>query len=158
MRLSTKYGIITEYTSFLIREDVNLRDHKANAEKAGREVDKLKKDTGVAGASQAGERARLGKAAQAPSAAPGEKNFYADLDGKQVEVRTVQNVGRRTFYQRNNVWQEADLSEKEEATTVKYFSDDFFKLLEDNPELNQIAVLDADVIVRVGARNYRLAK
>ncbi len=155
VRLSTKYGIITEYTSFLIREDVRLSDLRGNADRASREVEKLRKDTGLAGASQAGERARLAKSAQAAPAAP---QAYNDLDGKRVEVQTVRNVGRRTLYQRNNAWQEADTPENIDAVTVKFFTDEFFRLLEENPELNQLAALDADVVVRVGERHYRLAR
>jgi Ca-activated chloride channel family protein len=161
VKLSTKYGIITEYTSFLITEDMPLNDHRRNAERAGRELDKLKADTGTDGNRQVEAKKALQSAPQAPAASGGKFGGgagYTNERGEQVVAKNVQNVGRRTFYQRKNVWQEADVPEDVKAVEVKYFSEEFFKLLEENPELNQIAALDADVIVKVNNQHVRLAK
>lgn len=153
VRLSTRYGIITEYTSFLIQEDVKLGDARGNARRAGEELRKLDLATGSGGVGQAMEKKAFQSAAQAPG-----KNAYRTLDGREVDVQVVRNVGRRTFFQKNNLWQEADLPEKVEAVTVKFYTDEFFKLLEEHPELNQVAALDGDVVVQVKERHYKLAK
>jgi Ca-activated chloride channel family protein len=161
VRLSTKYGIITEYTSFLITEDMPLNDHRRNAERAGRELDRLKADTGTDGNRQVEAKKALQSAPQAPAVTAGKFGGgagYTNEKGEKVLAKNVQNVGRRTFYQRKNVWQEADVPEDTKAVEVKYFSDEFFKLLEENPELNEIAALDADVIVKVKDQHVRLAK
>jgi Ca-activated chloride channel family protein len=159
VRLSIKYGIITEYTSFLIREDANLHDDKANARRAEQELLRLRQGDGQAGNRQAESKKELQAAekAAAPTAGAGFGKFK-DQNGREVETRTIANVGRRTFYQKKNVWQEADVPENLEAKVVKYYSDEFFKLLEEHPELNQIAVLDADVIVKVKDQHVKLAK
>jgi Ca-activated chloride channel family protein len=159
VRLSTKYGIITEYTSFLIREDVRLGDAAGNARRAEEELARLQQADGEAGNRQAMSKKAYLSAQQAAPAAPGGGGAgFVDKDGKAVQVRTVQNVGRRTFYQKNRVWQEADLPENADTQNVKFFSDEFFALLEAHPELNAVATLDSDVLVQVGRQVYRLAK
>ncbi len=157
VRLSTKYGIITPYTSFLIREDGPLGDAKAKAE-ADRQLNMLRQDTGARGFGQAEARKALSApAAPAPMAAGGGVRFK-DVEGRDVEARTVQIVGRRTLYLRQGLWREASIPENVDAAVVKYFSDEFFKLLEENADLNQVAALNADVIVQSAGRYYRLAK
>jgi len=156
--LSIKYGIITEYTSFLIREDAKLGDARGNAARAGEELRKLEKGDGQQGNLQAESKKALQTADKASAPAAGAVGRYRDEKGKEVETRTVANVGRRTFFQKKNVWQEADVPEDVKAQEVKYYSDEFFKLLETNPELNQIAALDSDVIVKVNGQHVKLAK
>jgi Ca-activated chloride channel family protein len=155
VRLSMKYGIITPYTSFLVREDMALGNRQAQNEEFEKKVRVFNAPGGVRPFAAAEERGRLSKpAAPAPTGA----TTYRDEEGKEVRATTVQTIGRRTFYRRAGVWQEADTPANLEAVTVKYYSDEFFKLLEENDELNSIAVLDADVIVRIGEKLYRLSK
>jgi Ca-activated chloride channel homolog len=159
VRLSIQYGIITEYTSFLIRSDANLKDATGNARRAGEELRKLEKGDGAGGNRQAESKKELqGADKPTAAAAPGAFGKYRDESGREVETKTVQNVGRRTFFQKKNVWQEADVPEDVKAKDVKYYSEEFFKLLEEQPELNQIAVLDADVIVKVKDGHVKLVK
>jgi Ca-activated chloride channel family protein len=159
VRLSVKYGIITEYTSFLIRDDVRLGDARRNAERAGQELEeKLRQDTGEAGQNRALSKKDLQSAPQAPAAGAGGGAQYKDEKGNTVQVRSVQNVGRRTFFQKNKVWQEADVPEGVQPREVKFFSEEFFKLLEESADLNAVATLDADVIVKVKDTYYKLAR
>ncbi len=155
VRLSTRYGIITEYTSFLVHEDVDLTDHGGNALRAGREVGKLRVDTGVEGQSRAVDKqSRLGYTQGLNSAF----NDYQNGRGEWVRVTSVQNIGRRTFYQRGRAWQEVDTPKEVEAREIRYFTDDFFRLLEEHPELNRIAAMNAEVIVKAGDAYVRLAR
>ncbi len=50
--LSTRYGILTPYTSFLADESVHLHAHAANAVRAGRSLDALANVSGAAGVGQ----------------------------------------------------------------------------------------------------------
>lgn len=159
VRISTKYGIITPYTSFLIREDVNLQDRQAHAREAeGRMMKAYAKPAGEPATLLAASKDGLRRADKAQGGGMGGAARYENEEGKQVEVQTIKIVGRRTFYLRQGVWQEADLPAKVDPVTVKYYSDEFFKLLAENEELNTIATLDADVIVRIGEKYIRLAK
>src|SRR6185436_3191664 len=136
-------------TSFLIRDDVRLGDARGNARRAEEQLEKLKQSDGVAGNRQVmGKRdyQNADKAA-APSAGGGGVR-YKDEAGKEVEAKSIANIGRRTFFQKNKVWQEADVPDDVKAREVKFFSDEFFKLLEEHPDLNQIATLDGDLIIK----------
>jgi Ca-activated chloride channel family protein len=159
VRLSIKYGIITEYTSFLIREDVRLGDRQGNARRAEEQLEKLKQADGEAGNRQVNSKKDYQNAekAAAPTSAGGGVR-YRDERGKEVEARTIANIGRRTFFQRKNTWQEAEVPDDVQAKEVKYFSDEFFRLLEENPELYRIATLDADVILKIKNEHVRLTK
>jgi len=157
VRLSLKYGIITEYTSFLIREDVKLGDAKGNLRRAEEQLEKLKESDGTSGNRQVMGKKEYQNAERA-AAPSGAGIRYKDEKGREVEAKTVANVGRRTFFQRKNTWQEADVPDDVQAKEVKYFSDEFFKLLEANPELNRIVTLDADVVLKINNEHVRLAK
>lgn len=150
VRISIKYGIITEYTSFLIREDVRLGDAKGNLRRVEEQLEKLREADGVAGNRQVMSKKDYQNAdrAAAPSSAGGGVR-YKDEKGKEVETKSIANIGRRTFFQKNKVWQEADVPDDVQAKEVKFFSDEFFKLLEEHPDLNQIATLDSDLILKV---------
>src|SRR5262249_25849597 len=157
VRLSLKYGIITEYTSFLIREDVRLGDAAGNLRRAEEQLEKLKQSDGLAGNRQVMSKKDWQGAEKAPTAS-GAGVRYKDEKGQEVEAKSVANVGRRTLFQRENTWQEADVPDDVQAKEVKYFSDEFFALLEKNPELNRIVTLDSDVVLKVGNEHVRLAK
>lgn len=159
VRISIKYGIITEYTSFLIREDVRLGDLRGNARRAQEQLEKLKEADGAAGNRQVMSKKdyQYAEKAAAPTAAGGGVR-YKDDKGKEVETRQVANVGRRTFFQKNKVWQESDVQDDVQAREVKYFSDEFFALLGANPELNLIATLDADVLLQLKDGPVKLTK
>jgi len=158
VELSIKYGIITEYTSFLIREDARLGDARENARRAGEELRRLEQGDGKEGNRQAEAKKSLLASEKATPVAGLGGGKYRDVNGKEVEARTVANVGRRTFFLKKGVWQEAGVPEDAKVEEVKYFSEEFFRLLEAHPELNAIAALDADVVVRMGDRAVKLAK
>src|SRR2546428_5939238 len=102
--------------------DANLHDDKGNARRAGEELRKLQQGDGVGGNRQAESKKELQSAEKAAAPTAGGFGKFKDESGKEVEARTVQNVGRRTFYQKKNVWQEADVPENVEAKVIKYYS------------------------------------
>ena len=128
VRLSTKWGILTEYTSFLatpeaerlsgeqLREGLSassLTNLSRRAE-AGR--------SGTGGVNQEANLQRL-MPMRAPSgggrggvtAAPAPTTqAYLDADMKKVEVHTIQQNADRAFYFRNNRWVDSRLIEKEQ--------------------------------------------
>ncbi|MHC4471655.1 MAG: VIT and vWA domain-containing protein, partial [Planctomycetota bacterium] len=88
VRLSTKYGIVTEYTAFLADERNDFRDLAANEGRARDELGKkLAAATGGSGVNQAVNTKRLRGQQQAE-----EKQHWLDESGKDVEVATVRNI------------------------------------------------------------------
>lgn len=60
---------------------------------------------------------------------------------------TVRQVGKKTFYQVNEVWTDQAYKKDMKATKVKYGSDEYFKLLEKHPDLKKYFSLGERVIV-----------
>ncbi|MEI6807842.1 MAG: VIT domain-containing protein [bacterium] len=59
----------------------------------------------------------------------------------------VKQVGRKIFYLANGVWTDRDYKTGMKTVTVKYGSDEYFKLVSDKPELKKFLALGQKVIV-----------
>ncbi len=158
--LSTKYGILTEYTSFLATES-KMRSF------SGQSLDEARKDVRSNLESRAmRERSGAGGAVQqmnikAQAAAPASVGNYAfkqeAADGRieDVTITTVQNVADRTFFQRNNRWVDSQLLSTEAEKpdrTIEFGSDEYMTLARDLARENrQVALaLGGDVLLQVG--------
>jgi Ca-activated chloride channel homolog len=130
--LSTRYGILTEYTAFLAREDV---PPMAMPEIRARVTDNLRdraagERTGAGGASQQLDLSAKSAAANAPAA-----GGYVVLSqtGQREERRAenIRQVADQTFYNRSNRWVDAALIDKdtlEPEETVEFGSEAYFML------------------------------
>ena len=79
-------------------------------------------------------------------------------DYKRKEVAREQMDGVRmveghTFYQINGAWVDSKYKETMKRTTVKFASDEYFKLLADKPELKRFLALGEKVIVCLDDQN-----
>lgn len=101
--LSTRFGVLSEYTAFLAREDsapnfdlgVAMREAEDNI---GRMAGGMR--SGKAGAAQQIDQERKQMASVAPAAAP----VWRDLDNNEVRTANVTNLGANTYFKRGNVW------------------------------------------------------
>lgn len=153
VRLSVKYGIVTEYTAFLADESNDFRDAVGNRGQARQELnDRLAKKTGGQGANQAinSKNMRHGRQSQ-------EKQQWADEEGRTVTVETVRNIGRKTFYRRAGVWVDREVVEKEEIEEVTQFSSRFFELVRgQRASQNRWLAFRDPVLIRLNGRNVRI--
>jgi Ca-activated chloride channel family protein len=160
VRLSTRYGILTEYTAFLAREDVAFAPGAATRLRA--EVHENLQHravggrTGAAGVSQQVDVAAKSAAANAP-AATGGLYYMAGDDGKEKAVRAtnIQQVADRTFFNRSNRWVDSQILDKEgEAPdrTVEFGTEAYFRLAADLAKEDRQSVLaqGGDVYLLVG--------
>lgn len=154
--ISTRHGIITPYTSFLADENANVRDFAFSSRRAGVALDALEQAGGRAGFVQRELKAQLqrselaapagdsfgrggfggGGAANAAASRPatpqpGNLGFRKIDSDEVVTVETVQNVGGKTFYFRDNQWVDSVTTAKQEkeAIVVKRFSKEYFDLV-----------------------------
>lgn len=100
--LSTRYGVLSEYTAFLAREDFALTQHTRALDAASTNVERMAGGmrTGKAGASQQVElQERQSKSNALPSVAQ-----WRDLDDKEVVATNVNNLAAQTYFSRANVW------------------------------------------------------
>ncbi|UCB51956.1 MAG: VWA domain-containing protein, partial [Candidatus Zixiibacteriota bacterium] len=139
VRLSKKYGIITEYTSFLVDADYRLalRDLAPTAEKklkAG-----LKEQVGAG----AVNRAMVQKDV---TAAVRTQRGYVDAEGTEPRVTRMAQIGNRTFFKKDGLWVDSQYEGKIEAIKIKGLSEAYFKLLSEVPEIGRFLALGDEVI------------
>ncbi|HIE52868.1 MAG TPA: VWA domain-containing protein [Armatimonadetes bacterium] len=170
IRLATRYGIVTPYTSFLVQEPRRRWGDWAfrrPPEEWLREVPvlgQLRRDR-----AEAGMPGALGPAgpptpslsAQGSlggSGAVRASQYIAGLKASEREsereVETIRHVGDKTFYLHEEVWVDSDFPEEpKEGQTVleiKYDSEAYWDLLTKRPELGKYLALGEKVWV-----NYR---
>lgn len=174
--LSKEYGIPTEYTSFLA-DDRKFTAMDGHAAAFARE----KMDTargaqsGTWGVAQSANAQTLNRQAYAPAAAAPAPNagvkvlgkvaanqrvggvFYDEQD-RPIVVANVQNVAKRTFYQRGDYWEDVNLKPNQKLVRIKQFSDAHFALMKLDARIAQYSslgnvriVLDNGQAVEIGA-------
>jgi Ca-activated chloride channel family protein len=111
VRLSTQFGILTEYTAFLATEGELAASPRPEAvlRLAEAELDKkaVKMRSGAGAVSQ-----EMNVNAQKGQATMNRSNVFYDDQMKRVEITNVQQIADRTFFRRNKQWVEAPLLER----------------------------------------------
>jgi Ca-activated chloride channel family protein len=140
-QLGEKYAIPTEFTSYLVVEPSMRRLSNAASNVIV---------TGVAAAPQS-----------APASA-NEQRFEAARDAAKMRAATsvavadeaakaagaaIQHAAGRTFVLRDGVWTDASLKTQATRIKVKPYSDAYFKLIADIPELQEVFALGDKVVV-----------
>jgi len=139
VRLSKKYGIITEYTSFLVDADYRLAADEL-APQAGRHLKRgLREEVGKG----AVNRTIAMKSYQDALTAP---QVYLDAEGKKQRMTKVVQVGNRTFFNKNGLWVDTAYEGKVEPVKVKRFTEAYFKLLGKVPQVGRFLALGDEVI------------
>jgi Ca-activated chloride channel family protein len=156
IKLSVRYGIITEYTSFLIDEDDIFTDAgrtQMGQSFAAEEEEAAEVVTGADAVDRAAAESALG-AAEAPAALPTmmpmpDTRGEAGGGGGIVQPdQVVSLVGDKTFVLRDGVW--VDTAYDPTVYTpvqVGFLSDDYFELVDTNPRLGDYFALGQRVIV-----------
>ncbi len=133
IRLSTEYGILTEYTSFLATDGT---DFSASATETVRvlaeqslAVNAQQTRSGMGGVTQA-----MNGRAQKDQTSSNRSNFYLTQNMQRVETTNVQQITDRTFFRRNNRWVDASaLPREKEVTpdrTIEFGTDEFYLLVD----------------------------
>ncbi len=101
VRLSTEFGILTEYTAFLAREGTDLSQRDEVLAEAARNFGARAVLTrhGLAAVNQ-----EFNNDFQRRQSQLNVRNGYWDQNMNRVEVTTVQQTGDRAFYRRGNQW------------------------------------------------------
>ena len=146
--LSVRHGIVTPYTSYLITEDDILTEEgraaAAEDEFAARQAAPEPAASGAGAVSTAQANAAMA-AADAPVEVTGE---YAGA---------VRQVGARAFVLQGDAWVDTTYDPSTmQPTQVVFASDEYFALLEANPDLGEAFALGAHVIVVSGGVAYEV--
>jgi len=148
-RLALRYGILTEYTSYLVQEPnvavngVILRDMRPRDQ------------AGAPAVAQAQEQSAMSSTVSLSAITVTAGAARADSTWTQAAAsgRAIQRVGARVFERRgaDSVWTDLRHGDSLRVVTVAPFSDAYFALLRALPELVQPAALAPAVLV-AGAR------
>jgi len=129
VRLSTEFGILTEYTAFLAREGTNLGD-VAGVRREAREVlssRAMRDRSGIAGVNQS-----LNSVQQKAQSRLNPRNTFYDAELKEVSISTVQQINDQAYYRRSGRWVDSKLVSQAERLTpariIEFGSEEFFEL------------------------------
>lgn len=158
VRLSTRFGILTEYTAFLADEGADHARLSDNAARAGRELEEQSKaEAGGAGVAQAANQGQRREADRAPAPQSLLRGARDDRDVEAVALGGVRQVGNRTFYRRALGWVDVRVTRPEAAETVERWSERFFALLAGTtPDENARLAQAGDVVLEIQGRVLRI--
>lgn len=154
VRLSTRWGILTEYTSFIA-----LEPGLATAGRAV-QVEEALKRLGERGADRAGAGGMsqvANTSGMQSGAADPKRQAWLDADMNEVEVTTVTQVADQTFYRRGNRWVYGRVQAKPDAEPdeiVEVGTTRFNEVLGTLRAQNLLGVLalEGEVEVQMGAK------
>jgi Ca-activated chloride channel family protein len=150
VRLSTRYGIITPYTSYLVLEDeAHTRDF---IEPLG-EAPALRSEAAKAGRAM---KEKKGGGAVQSSLDINEMQQTANIG--EPGLPSVAHAGGKTFYLQEGVWRDAAFREGMKVTKLRAFSRGYFSLLRRIPALTRYAALSANLLVVIDDRAYLITE
>ncbi|MBX3317730.1 MAG: VWA domain-containing protein [Phycisphaeraceae bacterium] len=154
VRLSTEFGILTEYTAFLAAESGaiagapiapatidasgrtasisrELRDDYSRYSQAQVSESLAKRAAGDrAGAGGVNQSINLGK--QVQQARVNARNEWVDADLNAVQTASIKQVADQTLYCKDGVWMDAriyNIAETKTSRTIEFASDEYFALV-----------------------------
>ena len=130
VRLSTEFGVLTEYTAFLATDGTDLNDRESLNLRARESLVNNAQSvrSGMGGVSQASNNTT-----QMSQSNVNRSNGYLAQNMQRVEITTVQQITDRTFFKRNNRWVDANALKKESAKpdrVVEVGTPEFYKLVD----------------------------
>lgn len=155
--LSTRYGIITPYTSFLIKEkDIFTPAGRTQVVEEFREYaadEAAAPSYGSSAVQKAAFEGQLSKASS-PAQAPAEAYY----EGQEEPVSASENinyVGSKAFVLRNGTWMDTAY-QGEETEKIEFLSQEYFDLMAAKPALGNYFALGSSVIVVYEGKAYEV--
>jgi len=159
VELSKKFGIITEYTSYLVTGDEHRR-HDDYWYMSAPEVSKrLKQSMDSLGEQETGRSAFFQS-----------KNLGVQNQGSQVPQKgevmigdektrftNIAQVGNQAFFQSGDNWIQSNLKVNKFDMEIRAFSKAYFQLLEKDPSLGRYLALGAEVRFNIGSQIVQIA-
>jgi Ca-activated chloride channel family protein len=156
VRLSTKFGILTEYTAFLADETADHGAVAKNAVTTGASIrDLAGREVGGAGFAQSENQQARRDATRAPAEQGWWVSDRGDRDVRREAAAGVIQAGNRAFYRRAQRWVDARVADPDQVEEiVERWSPRFFDLLasttpEENARLAQEGTLVLELAGRV---------
>lgn len=130
VRLSTEFGILTEYTAFLAREGTDFESPETLSVDTTNILTRraMKVRSGIGAINQS-----YNIAEQKTQSELNARNFYYDKDMGQVAITNVQQINDRAYYYRSNRWVDSRLLKDERKIQpkriIEFGSPEFIELV-----------------------------
>ena len=130
VRLSTEFGILTEYTAFLAREGTELGRRDEILREAGTSLESraMRSRSGLDAVNQGFNMGR-----QKAQSTLNVRNYFYDEKMNRVEIANVQQINDRAYYYKRDRWVDSYIVETESQTrpdrTIEFGTDEFFELV-----------------------------
>lgn len=159
--LSTEFGILTEYTSFLAEEGVDLSDKQALEKRVtANYLDRaVGCRTGIASVNQ-----EINNSAQRSQSLLNVGNSYWTSEMKLATITNVQQCNSGAFYRRGKRWISNELIDednmKKPDQTIKFGSPEFLELVHElrTLERQQEVSLEGDVLLKLDGKTILVTK
>ena len=131
VRLSTEYGVLTEYTAFLALDGTDFSQRAALNEQARRSLVDNAQNTrsGMGGVTQV-----MNSSSQRMQSSANRSNNFYSQNMERVEITNVQQITDRTFFRRNNRWVDSSVLDREKNLkadqTIEFGTPAFYKLVD----------------------------
>ncbi|MBI5650680.1 MAG: VWA domain-containing protein [Chloroflexi bacterium] len=159
VNLAVRYGIVTPYTSFLVDERQNVFTNEGR-EKAAAATRAPAPTSGPAAVQQSQDQSTLRGANVAPAApttAPRPVQPGGSAPTAREQVAPVQTLGDKTFLLRSDVWMDTQYDPSKMTTRkIEAYSDAYFALAANNPDIGKYLALGARVIVLLNGVAYEI--
>jgi Ca-activated chloride channel family protein len=152
VRLSTEFGILTEYTAFLAREGTELSDREELYSEAARtlETRAMRARSGISSVNQS-----FNLIEQKAQTTLNLRNYNYDPQMNRVAITTVQQINDQAYYHRGNRWVDSRLVNEEDTVvpvkTIEFGSEEFMEIAEQLAKENRQGsiALAGDVLLLV---------
>lgn len=153
--LSTRYGIVTPYTSFLVEEPA-LALTEGGRDQLARSL--ATPGSGIGGGAAAlAPEARSG--ANAVERAAAEKALSSSEQAAAPAVAQVRLVGDKAFVSQNGVWVDTTYDASQmQAEKVAFASERYFRLLSEHPEIGRFLALGDRVTIVILGKAYTITR
>jgi Ca-activated chloride channel family protein len=136
--LSVKYGIVTPYTSFLVTE--KERHFIPAAMPSAQEALNERQATG----------------AGAVKLAQVNQEFKLQERAPEVSSQVIRYKEDKTFYLKDGFWLDSAYQEGAPVETIRFNSEEYFRLLEEKPALAKYLSVAGNLVVAFEGLNYRI--
>ena len=154
VRLSKKFGVVTEYTEFIASAHSDVSADVA--------LNETRRRMNMANSQQAGQwafnQARNDKQLQNRLVAAGGENFYVDRRGRTVRNDNIRQFGQNVFYLRDGQWVDANDAGSRKTRVVKLFGKEYNDLVRNNRRFARAQKLGWAVSINVGDQRIVVEK
>jgi Ca-activated chloride channel family protein len=81
---------------------------------------------------------------------------FGELEARTEGRAEVKYVGKKTFFFKNGFWTDSEYEPEMETTKIAYGSDEYFRLLSEEPELGKYLALGKKIIICHKGKCYKI--